>query len=157
MEEPAFTRLDPEDVRIVFQAFYTACEAVIQRFDGYIAQYDSAGVLVYFGYPTADEAAAARAVRTGLALIEALTSLHAQVAVAQGVRLAVRLGIHTGLVVMSAVGTGGRQDRVALGDTPQVAARLQGLAAPGTVMVSASTWRLVQGYFTGHVLSSGRC
>jgi predicted ATPase len=145
VEEPAFARLDPEDVQTVFQAFYTACEAVIAQCQGYIAQYDSAGLLVYFGYPTADEAAAPRAVRAGLMLVEALGHLT--------VRVAVRLGIHTGLVVIGTGGTGGRYDPVALGDTPQMAARLQEWAAPNTVVVSAATWRLVQGAFTGHALA----
>src|SRR4029434_7392943 len=72
----------------------------------------------------------------------------------QRLRLAVRLGIHTGLVVVGAMGTGGRQEQLALGDTPNVAARLQGLAAPDTVVVSQATWHLVQGYFAGQELGS---
>ena len=152
VEEPAWVRLDPEDVQRVLQAFYTACEAVIQRFDGYIAQYDSTGLLVYFGYPAADEAAAPRAVRAGLMLVEALGRLTVRGAVDTPMWLAVRLGIHTGLVVVDIAGVGGRQNPVALGDTPQMAARLQARAAPNTVVVSAATWRLVQGYFTGYAL-----
>jgi class 3 adenylate cyclase/tetratricopeptide (TPR) repeat protein len=152
VEEPAWVRRDPEDVQSVVQTFYTACEKVIQRFDGYIAQYDSAGLLVYFGYPTADEAAAPRAVRAGLMLVDMLGRLKVQGTADEHIGLAVRLGIHTGLVVVGTVGASGRQDPVALGDTPQVAARLQERAAPNTVVVSAATWGLVQGYFTGHVL-----
>src|SRR5882672_10620003 len=72
----------------------------------------------------------------------------------QGVRLAVRVGIHTGLVVVGEMGSGGRQEQLALGDTPNIAARLQGLAAPDTVVISAVTQRLIQGYFTCHALGS---
>jgi class 3 adenylate cyclase len=123
----------------------------MQRFAGYIAHYDSAGLLVYFGYPTADESAP-RAVRAGLALVDALGRRTVRVAADTLIRLVVRLGIHTGLVGVQAQGTGGRQVPVALGDTPQVAARLQEWAAPGTVVVSDTTWRLVQGYFMGRAL-----
>ena len=120
---------------------------MIQRFDGYIAQYLGDGLLVYFGYPQAHEDDAQRAVRAGLEMLDALAPLQARLAADKGIRLAVRLGIHTGLVVVGAVGTGGRQEQLALGDTPNVAARLQGLAAPDTVVISDATWRLVQGYF----------
>ena len=148
----SWAQRDPEDMRMLLHAFYTACEEVIRRFDGYIAQYDSVGLLVYFGYPLADEAAAPRAVRAGLMLVEALRRLKVWEAVDKHIRLAVRLGIHTGLVVIDALGTGRREDPVALGDTPQVAARLQEQAAPNTVVISDATWRLVQGSFTGHAL-----
>jgi predicted ATPase/class 3 adenylate cyclase len=152
VEEPSWARWDPEDMRMVLQALYTACEEVMQRVDGYIAQYDSAGLLVYFGYPMAHEAAAPRAVRAGLMLVEAVKRLKVRGAADKPIRLAVRLGIHTGLVVVDAPGTGRRQDPVALGDPPQVAARLQERAAPNTVVVSDATWRLVQDSFAGHVL-----
>jgi class 3 adenylate cyclase/predicted ATPase len=152
VEEPAWARRDPEEVQMVLQAFYTAGEEVMQRFAGYIAQYDSAGLLVYFGYPTADEAAAPRAVRAGLALVDALGHRTVRVAVDQHIRLAVRLGIHTGLMVVETPGTGRRQAPVALGDTPAVATHLQERAAPNTVIVSDATWRLVQDYFTGLAL-----
>ena len=140
-------QLDPEDYREVVRAYQAACAAVIQRFDGHIAQYLGDGLLVYFGYPQAHEDDAQRAVRTGLEILDALAVLPARLVADKGLRLAVRLGIHTGLVVVGAVGTGGRQEALALGDTPNVAARLQGLAAPDTVVVSDATWHLVQGYF----------
>ena len=140
-------QLDPEDYREVVRAYQATCAAVIQRFDGYIAQYLGDGLLVYFGYPQAHEDDAQRAVRAGLEILGALAALQARLAADKGLRLAVRLGIHTGLVVVGAVGAGGRQEQLALGDTPNVAARLQGLAAPDTVVVSDATWRLVQGYF----------
>src|SRR5262249_48441287 len=88
----------------------------------------------------------------GLEMPAALAPLQWRLAADKGSRLAVRLGIHTGLVVVGTIGTGGWQEALALGDTPNVAARLQGLAAPDTVVVSDATWRLVQGYFAGHDL-----
>jgi class 3 adenylate cyclase/predicted ATPase len=140
-------QLDPEDYREVVRTYQATCAAMIQRFDGYIAQYLGDGLLVYFGYPQAHEDDAQRAVRAGLEMLGALAQLQARLVADKGIRLAVRLGIHTGLVVVGAVGTGGRQESLALGDTPNIAARLQGLAAPDTVVVSDATWRLVQGYF----------
>jgi class 3 adenylate cyclase len=141
------SQLDPEDYREVVRAYQATCAAVIQRIDGYIAQYLGDGLLVYFGYPQAHEDDAQRAVRAGLEILGALAALQARLATDKGIRLAVRLGIHTGLVVVGAVGAGGRQEQLALGDTPNVAARLQGLAALDTVVMSDATWRLVEGYF----------
>jgi Adenylate and Guanylate cyclase catalytic domain len=87
-------------------------------------------------------------VRTGLGILEAMGTLHTRLVQDKGVRLAVRIGIHTGLVVVGEMGSGGRHEHLALGDTPNLAARLQGLAAPDTVVISEATARLVQGYFT---------
>jgi class 3 adenylate cyclase/predicted ATPase len=140
-------QLDPEDYREVIRAYQTACADVIQRFDGTIAQYLGDGLLVYFGYPQAHEDDAQRAVRAGLEILDAIAPLKVQLAADTGLRLAVRLGIHTGLVVVGAMGTRGRQESLAVGDTPNITARLQGLAAPDTVVISDATWRLVQGYF----------
>jgi predicted ATPase/class 3 adenylate cyclase/DNA-binding winged helix-turn-helix (wHTH) protein len=152
VEEPSWVRRNPDDIQMVLQAFYSTCEEVIQRLDGYIAQYDSAGLVVYFGYPMADEAAASRAVQAGLMLVDALRRLQVRGTADKRFRSSVRLGIHTGLVVVDAPATGRQQELVALGDTPQVATRLQEWAAPNTVVVSDATWRLVQGYFTGQAL-----
>src|SRR4029453_5126755 len=138
------SQLDPEELRDVILAYQATCAAVIQRFDGHIAQYLGDGLLVYFGYPRAHEDDAQRAVQSGLGMVEAITSLNARLAREQGVQLAVRLGIHTGLVVVGAISGGGRQEHLALGETPNVAARLQALAAPNTVVISATTHRLVQ-------------
>ena len=102
---------------------------------------------VYFGYPQAHEDDAQRAVRAGLGILDAMRALRAQLAHDKGVRVALRLGIHTGLVVVGAMGSGDRQEQLALGETPNIAARLQGLAAPDTLVLSAATYRLVQGYF----------
>src|SRR5437867_11873819 len=141
------SQLDPKDLREVVRAYQTTCAAVIQRFAGHIAQYLGDGLLVYFGYPQAHEDDAQRAVRTGLAIVQAMGPLNARLAPERGVRLAVRLGIHTGLVVVGEIGVGARQEQLALGDTPNIAARLQGLAAPDTVVISAATWRLIQSAF----------
>ena len=151
---PLARQLDPEDYREVVRAYQTACADVIQRFDGYIAQYLGDGLLVYFGYPQAHEDDAQRAVWAGLEILDAIAPLKAQLAADKGLRLAVRLGIHTGLVVVGAMGTRGRQESLAVGDTPNITARLQGLAAPDTVVISDATWRLVQGYFACDDLGS---
>jgi class 3 adenylate cyclase len=147
-------QLDPEDYREVVRAYQATCAEVIQHFDGYIAQYLGDGLLVYFGYPQAHEDDAQRGVWAGLEIRDAIALLQARLAADKGIRLAVRLGIHTGLVVVGEVGTGGRQESLALGDTPNIAARLQGLAAPDTVVISDATWRLVQGYFACDALGS---
>jgi TOMM system kinase/cyclase fusion protein len=141
------SQLDPEDLRDVVRAYQAACAKVIARFEGHIAQYLGDGLLVYFGYPRANEDDAQRAVRAGLGIVEALDQLNTRLTQERGVHLAVRLGIHTGLVVVGGMGGAGRQEQLAVGDTPNVAARLQGLAAPDTVVVSEATYRLVHGYF----------
>jgi TOMM system kinase/cyclase fusion protein len=151
---PLARQLDPEDYCEVIRAYQTACADVIQRFDGYIAQYLGDGLLVYFGYPQAHEDDAQRAGRAGLEILDAIAPLKARLAADKGLQLAVRLGIHTGLVVVGAMGTRGRQESLAVGDTPNIAARLQGLAAPDTVVISDATWRLVQGYFACNDLGS---
>ena len=141
------SQLDPEDLRAVVRAYQATCAEVIERFDGHIAQYLGDGLLVYFGYPQAHEDEAQRAVRSGLGMVEAMRTLNTRLEQAHGVRLAVRLGIHTGLVVVGEVGSGGRQEQLALGETPNIAARLQSLAAPDTVVISAATAHLIHGYF----------
>jgi len=147
-------QLDPEDLREVVRAYQQRCAEVIQRFDGHIAQYLGDGLLVYFGYPQAHEDEAQRAVRSGLGIVEAMGALNTRLEQAHGVRLAVRLGIHTGVVVVGEMGSGRRQEHLALGETPNIAARLQALAAPDTVVISAATFRLVQGYFTAEELGT---
>src|ERR671930_1739410 len=171
------SQLDPEELREVVRAYQDTCAKVIARFEGHIAQYLGDGLLVYFGYPQAHEDDAQRAVRAGLGIIEALGQLNTHLeqeglrpaptqSRQRGIHLAVRLGIHTGLVVVGEVGGGTRQEgpegpaptqsrqQLALGETPNLAARLQGLAAPDTVVLSAATWRLVQGYFTAQDLGA---
>jgi TOMM system kinase/cyclase fusion protein len=140
-------QLDPEELREVVRAYQDTCAKVIARFEGHIAQYLGDGLLVYFGYPLAHEDDAQRAVRAGLGMIEALGQLNTRLGQERGVHLAVRLGIHTGLVVVGEVGGGTRQEQLALGETPNLAARLQGIAAPNTLVISATTFQLLGGFF----------
>src|SRR3989449_4404099 len=140
-------RLDPEELREVVRAYQDTCAKVIARFDGHIAQYLGDGLLVYFGYPLAHEDDAQRAVRAGLGIIEALGQLNTRLEQERGVHLAARLGIHTGLAVVGEAGGGTRQEQVALGETPNLAARLQGIAAPNTLVISAATLPLLSGFF----------
>ena len=150
------SQLDPEDLREVVRAYQETCARVIARFDGYIAQYLGDGLLVYFGYPLAHEDDAQRAVRTGLGIVEALGQLKMRLAPERGGHLAVRLGIHTGLVVVGEMGGGTRQEQLALGETPNLAARLQGLAAPNTLVISAATLQLLGGFFACQALGTPR-
>src|SRR5262252_3584804 len=142
------SQLDPEEYRNVVRAYQKACTEVIQRFDGYIAQLLGDGLLVYFGYPQAHEDDAHRAVRTGLGILDVMGDLNTRLNREKGIQLGIRLGIHTGLVVIGDMGGAGRQEQLALGETPNVAARIQGLAQPHTLAVSEATYRLVEGYFT---------
>src|SRR6266436_5013930 len=146
------SQLDPEEYRDVVRAYQTACTEVIQRYDGHIAQLLGDGLLVYFGYPQAHEDDAHRAVRTGLGILAAMGDLNSRLQQDQGIQLAVRVGIHTGLVVVGAMGGGSRQEQLALGEVPNIASRIEGLAAPNTIMLSASTYRLIQGYFACEAL-----
>ncbi len=131
-------KLDPEDYRELVQKYQSACTEVVSRFEGHIAQYLGDGLLVYFGFPQAHEDDAQRAVRAGLGVIEAVSRV-----VTPNGPLAVRVGIHTGLVVVGEVGSGSSQERLALGDTSNLAARLQALAPPGSVVLSDRTRRLL--------------
>src|SRR5438876_4616980 len=147
LEQVLARQLDPEDLREVVRAYQETCAKVIARFEGHIAQYLGDGLLVYFGYPLAHEDDAQRAVRAGLGMVEALGQLNTRLAREPGVPLTVRLGIHTGLVVVGEVGGGTRQEQLALGETPNLAARLQGIAAPNTLVISAATFQLLGGFF----------
>ncbi len=184
-------RLDPEDLREVVQQYQQTCGEVIQRHEGYIAQYLGDGLLVYFGYPTAHEDDARRAVRTGLEIIQALqfqvpSSLRGvpsfspspskgegwgegeTVAQLQNTphpnllpqgekelqKLQVRIGIHTGLVVVGEIGSNEKRELLALGETPNIAARIQGLAEPNTIIVSTATQRLIEGQFESQPFGS---
>ncbi len=144
---PLSARLDPEELREVVRAYHAACAEVIEHFDGHIAQYLGDGLLVYFGYPRAHEDDAQRAVRVGLGIVEALGPLQMRLRQEQGVGLGVRVGIHTGLVVVGSMGEGARHEHLALGEVPHLASRLQGIAPPDTVLISATTARLIQGWF----------
>lgn len=137
-------RLDPEELREVIGEFQKACSDAIKTFDGFIARYMGDGLLVYFGYPQAHEDDAERAVRAGLAAVEAVGGL----TVLEDDVLQIRVGIATGLVVAGdLIGKGVSEERTVLGDTPNLAARLQGLARPNNVVINDSTYRLVEGLF----------
>ena len=138
-------RLDPEDFGTILRRYHQICSEAIRGFDGHVAQYLGDGVLAYFGYPRAHEDSASRAVHGGLAILEAMEGFNAELQVARGVKISVRIGVHTGLVVVGGVGGDGRREQLALGETPNVAARIQALAEPGRMLVSASTHELVRG------------
>ncbi len=140
------TQLDPEDLREVVRAYQDTCTAIIRRYDGQIAQHLGDGLLVYFGYPTAHEDDAARAVRTGLEIIAALRESSLQDRHLSH-PIQVRMGIHSGLVVIGEIGSSEKGEILAMGETPNLAARVQGVAEPDTVVMSAVTQRLVQGLF----------
>jgi class 3 adenylate cyclase len=148
------SQLDPEEYREVVRAYQSACTEVITRFDGHIAQLLGDGLLVYFGYPQAHEDDAQRAVRAGLGMLAARGDLNSRLQQAQGLQLAIRVGIHTGLVVIGEMGGAQRQEQLALGEVPNIASRIQGLAEPNTIMVSMDTYRLIQGYFDCRALGA---
>src|SRR5499427_5837163 len=148
------SQLDPEEYREVVRGYQQVCTDVIQRYDGHIAQLLGDGLLIYFGFPVAHEDDAQRAVRTGLGILAAMGDLNTRLQQAKGIQLAIRVGVHTGLVVAGEMGGQGRQEQLALGETPNIAARIQGLAQPDTIIISAATYRLVQGYFDGQDLGA---
>ena len=134
------TALDPEDMSGLIRRYQDACAGAVARFDGYIAKFMGDGVLAYFGYPQAREDAAERSVRAALAIVEAVRQIRRP----DGVPLETRVGIATGLVVVGdIVGTGAAREEAIVGETPNLAARLQTLAEPNTVLVSEATRRLL--------------
>jgi class 3 adenylate cyclase len=136
------TKLDPEDMRSVIGAYHRWVTQTVARFDGFVAKYMGDGVLIYFGYPHAHADDAERAVRTGLALIETVGKLGTQDP------LQVRIGVATGLVVVGdLIGSGDAQERGVVGETPNLAARLQGIASPNTVVIAGDTRRLIGNLF----------
>src|SRR5262252_5427613 len=139
---PLSSRLDPEDLREIVGAYHRCVADTVGRFGGFVAKYMGDGVLVYFGYPEAHEDDAERAVRAGLAVIDAVGRLATQEP------LNVRIGVATGLVVVGdLIGTGAAQERGVVGETPNLAARLQALARPGTLVVADSTRRQIGALF----------
>ncbi|MFO0996019.1 MAG: adenylate/guanylate cyclase domain-containing protein [Alphaproteobacteria bacterium] len=141
-------RFDPEDVRSMLAAYQEVCAEVIARYEGHIARYLGDGILAYFGYPVAHEDDADRALRAGLEMLDGIESLNARLAASQDVNLAVRIGVHTGLVVVGELGAGVMRDRHGVvGTTPNVAFRLQEVAEPNSLVISGDTYRLVEGLF----------
>src|SRR5256886_4755400 len=137
-------RLDPEDMHAVMDAYHAACTGIVQAYDGFLGDFRGDGILAYFGYPRAHEDDAERTVRAGLDIIAAVARLETHAAEP----LAVRIGIATGVVVVGDLSREGawREDAV-VGETPNLAARLQALAEPGTIAVAASTRRLLGDLF----------
>jgi class 3 adenylate cyclase/energy-coupling factor transporter ATP-binding protein EcfA2 len=137
------TRLDPEDLRDVLASYHAVCERVIGRFEGHISQFLGDGVLAYFGYPRAHEDDARRALKSAMAIVPAVHEVAVHLRCLAGRSLQVRIGIHTGMVVVGETGN----ERLAMGETPNIAARLQGLAPVDGVLISASTRQLMRGGF----------
>src|ERR1700730_3010392 len=136
------TRMDPEDLREVISAYQKSVAETVGRFGGFVAKYMGDGVLVYFGYPQAHEDDAEQAVRAGLDLVAAVASLKTHAA------LQTRVGIATGLVVVGdLIGSGASQEQAIVGETPNLAARLQGVAEPNSVVIAESTLKLVGNLF----------
>ena len=135
-------RMDPEDLREVISAYQKCVAETVQRFGGFVAKYMGDGVLIYFGYPQAHEDDAERAVRAGLELVAAVGGLKTHAA------LQTRVGIATGLVVVGdLIGSGASQEQAIVGETPNLAARLQGVAEPNSVVIAESTRKLLGNLF----------
>jgi class 3 adenylate cyclase/tetratricopeptide (TPR) repeat protein len=168
---PLSEQFDPEELRDLIRAYQHTCSAVIARFNGRIAKYLGDGLLAYFGYPHAHEDDAQRAVRAALGIVGAMHTLNAEhgrhplpnpppyqtmgEVTVKAVSLNVRLGIHTGLVVVGEMGGGEFRERDAIvGDTPNTASRLQELAEPDSVVISGATYQLVRGLFDCEALGA---
>ena len=137
-------RLDPEDMHEVIRAYQEACSGAVARYDGFVAKFMCDGVLAYFGFPRAHEEDAERAVRTGLDVAAVVAKLETPAPES----LRVRIGIATGIVVVGdLVGQGSAQEQAVVGETPNLASRLQALAEPGSVVIAESTRRLLGGTF----------
>jgi class 3 adenylate cyclase/tetratricopeptide (TPR) repeat protein len=146
-------RLDPEDLRDIFVAYRETCAEVVGRFGGVIARYVGDGILVLFGYPRAYEEDAISAVRVALGIIAAMKKLSLRFQSKTGTELAVHIGVHTGLVVAGEMGSGElKEDSAIVGDTPNIAARLEQLAGPNTVLITDATHRLLDDRFDSRPL-----
>lgn len=138
------SRVDAEDLREIVRGYQSLALQAVSRVDGYVAQYLGDGLLIYFGYPHAHEDDALRAARSGLDIIDSVQRLNGPHGERYGVTLAVRIGVHTGEVVVGDMGSGSNTETLALGMAPNIAARLEGLAAPNTMVVSAQTHKLLR-------------
>jgi predicted ATPase/class 3 adenylate cyclase len=137
-------QIDPEELHDLTRQYQSVCATVVGRHAGHVAQFLGDGLLVFFGYPVGHEDDAQRAVRAGLDIVVAVSGLQARAARP----LQVRVAVHTGLVVVGNLGDGSNPDALAVvGETPNIAARLQNLAEPDTVIISSPTYRLVEGFF----------
>ncbi len=137
-------KLDPEDLREVVRGYQSSCAAVVTQMGGHVARFMGDGLLVYFGYPQAHEDDAERAVRAGLNLVAKVN----QLLLPTGDPLQVRVGIATGVVIVGdLIGEASAQEQVVVGETPNLAARLQSVSAPNTTVIAASTLRLLGDMF----------
>jgi class 3 adenylate cyclase/predicted ATPase len=145
---PLAESLDAEDFREVLSGYQHACVRAIERVDGYTARYVGDGVVAYFGYPRAHEDDAQRAVHAGLGILDELVAVNAHLRDLHDISLQVRIGLHTGVVVVGEMGAGGtRSQHEIVGEMPHIAARLESIAPPGSVVISDTTRDLVEGYF----------
>ena len=141
-------RMDAEDLREIIRGYQISCARVIERFGGFVARYMGDGVMSYFGYPQAHEDDAERAIRAALEVVEAIRALDADIGAEKGVRLEVRAGIASGLVVVGdLIGEGASEERAVVGETPNLAARMQGLADSNSVVVDPAAYRLAGAAF----------
>ena len=145
-------RLDDESFRDLVRSFQSAATAGVEKFGGHVAQHLGDGLLAYFGFPVAQEEDPRRAVLAGLEICAAISDANATVRETHKVTLAVRIGIHTGPAIAGDVGAGEFREQLVLGRTPNIAARVQSCAPPGSVVVSEDTWRLVDGLFVSESL-----
>jgi len=134
--------IDPEELRDIMRDYRATCSEVVARYDGHIAQYLGDGILVYFGYPHAHEDDARRAAHAALEIVKQIQEHHYTVQNGEDIQIAVRIGVHTGLVVIGEIGDGDKRT-LALGETPNIAARIQDHAATNSVVISSVTHRLL--------------
>ncbi len=140
-------RLDPEELRDVIREYQASCDKIIAAHEGYIARYMGDGILTYFCYPHAHEDDALRAVRAGLQIVREIQSLSDRLQSSRGFGLHIRIGIHTGLVIVDEMKSGDRTvETGVVGRTPNLAAALQIVASPDSVFMSSETYRLVKGF-----------
>lgn len=140
-------RLDPEDLRDIIYAFQDLFDSIVERHQGLVVQHLGDGIMAYFGYPIAHEDDPQRAVMSGLNMLIALKELNERLSKEKKVSLQVRIGVHTGLVVVGATGGKTHSEMLALGEAPNLAARIQGLADPNSLWISAETNKLLRGQF----------
>jgi class 3 adenylate cyclase/predicted ATPase/anti-anti-sigma regulatory factor len=147
-------KLDPEDFRQLLHVYQDTCVYAVNKYEGHLAQYLGDGVLIYFGFPNAHADDTQRAVRCGLEILSELERLNELQTQFPGTNLSVRIGIHTGLVVVGEISRDKKHGRLALGNTPNIAARIQALAEPDSIIISSTTYRLVRNFFKCHPLGA---